>query len=71
MRAFEFRVPVVGYGKDVDEAFSQAITNLTKDVDDAVRGDIGYKEITKDDYVEELVRAMEVTGMSIIASGDA
>lgn len=71
LRAFEFRVPVVGYGKDVDEAFSQAIANLANDADDAVRGDIGYKEITESDYAEELVRAMEVTGMSVVTSGDA
>ena len=71
MRAFEFHVPVVGYGRDVDEAFTQAITNLTRDADEAVRGDVGYKEITESDYAEELVRAMGVTGMSITTSGDA
>tara|TARA_R110002012_G_scaffold194495_1_gene362294 strand:+ start:235 stop:450 length:216 start_codon:yes stop_codon:yes gene_type:complete len=71
MRAFEFHIPVIGYGDNLDEAFDKAISCLILDSDEAVRGDIKYREITDDDYAEELVRAMEVTGLSLPSSGEA
>ena len=70
-RAFEFHIPVVGYGDDLDEAFAMAVSNLKAGPDDAVRGDIQYREIVESDYAEELVRAMEVTGMLMAQPGEA
>jgi len=71
LRAFEFHLPLVGYGEDVEAAFSEAISGLLDNQEDAVRGDILYREMVDADYVEELVRAMEVTNMSTLVSGEA
>lgn len=71
MRAFEFHIPVVGFGEDLDTAYEQAVGGLLTDPDGSVRGDVQYREITSDDYVEELVRAMEVTGLALSTSGEA
>lgn len=71
LKAFEFHIPVIGYGDDIDEAFARAVSNLKADPDDAVRGDVQYREIVESDYAEELVRAMEVTGMLMPPAGEA
>ena len=69
MRAFEFHIPVVGFGEDLDTAYEQAVGGLLTDPDGSVRGDVQYREITSDG--EELVRAMEVTGLALSTSGEA
>jgi len=70
-RAFEFHIPVVGYGSDLDDAFARAVASLQADPDGALRGDIRYREIVESDYAEELARAMEVTGMLMAQPGEA
>ena len=64
IRAFDFRLPVTGYGTDVDSAFQDALGSLERVGIDSVRGDIEYREVPEDEAAEEVARALEIVGLS-------
>ena len=46
MKSYEFNITVIGTGKDVDDAFSNALNKLSEDAGSAIEGEVIYVSIS-------------------------
>ena len=47
MQSYEFNITVVGFGANVDEAFSDALKRLSEDAESAIKGEVIYVSVSE------------------------
>jgi len=50
---YEFNITVVGNGRDVDEAFSDALKRLSEDAESCIKGEVIYASVSENISTEE------------------
>jgi hypothetical protein len=49
MQSYEFNITIVGVGREVDEAFSNALRRLSEDAESAIKGEVIYVSVSEEE----------------------